>query len=272
MASWVVSQELSKTEKLNGANFSTWKHRIRRILFHDKVEYVIDIDDVPTPPPENSSAANRRMYEKFLEDDKTAKFLLADTDVGAWWVNSTSSRHVAKNKESFVEFKEVKAIPRLDEKDFEVRFRSEKSVLGNMVDTIAGPHPSSISTGTSVIQAPSDELSDFEDEPLEVLESVVSSKQESETLANLKPATSLDVGSCDSHTSHGMISPQPPKVNGVKVQSELKLPDPLDLLGSRVKGRVAEIVSNKSLSKFAQKRLRKLAKEQSSCSLSNGGT
>ncbi|KAF7154487.1 hypothetical protein RHSIM_Rhsim01G0134100 [Rhododendron simsii] len=73
---WAVSQELSKTEKLNGANFSTWKRRIRHILFHDKVEYVIDIDDVPTPPPENSNAANRRMYEKFLEDDKTARHIM----------------------------------------------------------------------------------------------------------------------------------------------------------------------------------------------------
>ncbi|KAG5565586.1 hypothetical protein RHGRI_001486 [Rhododendron griersonianum] len=76
MASRAVSQELSKTEKLNGANFSTWKRRIRHILFHDKVEYVIDIDDVPTPPPENSSAADRRMYEKFLEDDKTARHIM----------------------------------------------------------------------------------------------------------------------------------------------------------------------------------------------------
>ncbi|KAG5550800.1 hypothetical protein RHGRI_015682 [Rhododendron griersonianum] len=104
--------------------------------------------------------------------------ILADTDVGAWWVDSASSCHVAKNKESFVEMKEVKAgdhriymgnnsycdvvgigtvkimlpgnknlyltdvlysptmrrnlisVPRLDEKDFEVRFRSGKVSVG----------------------------------------------------------------------------------------------------------------------------------------------
>ena len=75
MTSKAVSQELSKIEKLNGANHSVWKHRIRHILFLDKVEYVIDIG-IPTPPPENSNAATKRMYKKHLEDDKTTRNIL----------------------------------------------------------------------------------------------------------------------------------------------------------------------------------------------------
>ena len=72
MTSKAVSQELSKIEKLNRANHSIWKRRICHILFQDKVEYVIDIG-IPTPPPENSNAGAKRMYEKHLEDDKTAE-------------------------------------------------------------------------------------------------------------------------------------------------------------------------------------------------------
>ncbi|KAG5562292.1 hypothetical protein RHGRI_005127 [Rhododendron griersonianum] len=104
-------------------------------------------------------------------------------------------------------------------------------------------------------EAPTDELSD-EDELLEVLESVVSSKQEPETLANI-PAVSPDVGSGDSLTPHGMISPQPPEVKGVIVHSGLKLPKPPDIIDSEGKGRAAEKVPigghviNKSLSKAA---------------------
>ena len=75
MTSKAISQELSKTEKLNGANHFVWKHHIRHILFQDKVEYVIDIS-IPTPPPENSNAAAKRMYEKHVEDDKIARNIL----------------------------------------------------------------------------------------------------------------------------------------------------------------------------------------------------
>ena len=75
MTGKAVSQKLSKTEKLNGANHSVWKRRIRHIFFQDKVEYVIDIG-IPTPPPENSTTAAKRMSEKHLEDDKTARNIL----------------------------------------------------------------------------------------------------------------------------------------------------------------------------------------------------
>ncbi|KAG5541058.1 hypothetical protein RHGRI_021068 [Rhododendron griersonianum] len=51
------------------------------------------------------------------------------------------------------------------------RAACEQSIQGQ-VDTTAGPHPSSTSIKTSVIQAPSDELSDSEDHLLVVFESV----------------------------------------------------------------------------------------------------
>ncbi|KAI8530014.1 hypothetical protein RHMOL_Rhmol11G0021000 [Rhododendron molle] len=119
---------------------------------------------------------------------------------------------------------------------------SDQSVLGQG-DATSGPRSSSNSIETIVTQALSDELSDSEDELLEVLERVVSSNQMSQTLVHLNPPASLDVGSSDSHTPQGK-------------------------LGLGAKGRAAEKVPtggsviNKSLSKFAQKRLRKLAKEQ----------
>ena len=75
MASKAVSQELSKIDKLNGANHSVWKRRICHMLFQDKVEYATDIG-IPTPPPENANAVAKRMYEKHLEDDKTARNIL----------------------------------------------------------------------------------------------------------------------------------------------------------------------------------------------------
>lgn len=68
MASKAVSHELSKIERLNGSNFSTWKRRIRQILFHEKVEYVIDV-----PNPEEPSNPSPAPYDRFLEDDKLAR-------------------------------------------------------------------------------------------------------------------------------------------------------------------------------------------------------
>ena len=104
--------------------------------------------------------------------------LLADCDSLAWWIDSASSRHVAKTRDNFVEIKEVKtgdhklymrnntycdvlgigtvrislpgqnnllltdvlyapnmrrnllSVPRLDDKGFEVRFRSSKVSIG----------------------------------------------------------------------------------------------------------------------------------------------
>ncbi|KAF7127631.1 hypothetical protein RHSIM_Rhsim11G0000100 [Rhododendron simsii] len=103
-----------------------------------------------------------------------------------------------------------------------------------------------------------EELSDSEDELLEVLEGVVSSNQEGRVLTpGIKTATSPS-----------------------KVHSEIKSslandpPDPLDIGVSKV---AAELVSkgsagfNKFLSKSAKKRLKKQAKEESLCSSSNGG-
>ncbi|KAG8385875.1 hypothetical protein BUALT_Bualt03G0090600 [Buddleja alternifolia] len=40
---------------------------------------------------------------------KVSESLLANCDLVAWWVDSTSSRHVAKTRDGFVEMKEVKA-------------------------------------------------------------------------------------------------------------------------------------------------------------------
>ncbi|KAF7134440.1 hypothetical protein RHSIM_Rhsim08G0139900 [Rhododendron simsii] len=103
-----------------------------------------------------------------------------------------------------------------------------------------------------------EEISDSEDELLEVLEGVESINQEVGALNHhIKTTTSLST-----------------------VQSELKsppAPEPSDLLGLEVKKEAAEQVSqgntifNKYLSKSAKKRLKKQAKEESISSFSSGG-
>ncbi|KAI8529866.1 hypothetical protein RHMOL_Rhmol11G0007600 [Rhododendron molle] len=131
-----------------------------------------------------------------------------------------------------------------------VKDSRDKGIVGKGPVVAAGPRSSSTSIDTSVIQAPGDELSDSEDELLEVLERVVSTNQESETL----------------------------EAKGVQPQAGIKPPETPDLLGPGDKRRAAEqvptdgLVIDKTLTKSAQKRLRKLAKEQSLCSLSSGGT
>ncbi|KAF7141695.1 hypothetical protein RHSIM_Rhsim06G0091000 [Rhododendron simsii] len=114
------------------------------------------------------------------------------------------------------------------------------------------------SISTPITHSPGEELSDSEDELLEVLEGVVSSKQEVGALnKHLETTTSL-----------------------VKVQSELKTsptPEPPNLLDTWIKGEATELVSNgsivfnKYLSKSAKRRLKKQAKEESICSFSSGG-
>lgn len=156
------------------------------------------------------------------------------------------------------------------------RAACDQSIPGQ-VEFAAGPRSSSTSVDTSVIQAPSDELTESEDDLLEVLEKVVGTNR-SETSVHLKPPASLEVGSGDTHTPHGMLGPQTLEAKGVQIHAGIKPPEPPDLLGPGDRGRAAEQVSidglvfAKNLSKSAQKRLRKLTKGQSLCSLSSGRT
>ncbi|KAF7123241.1 hypothetical protein RHSIM_Rhsim12G0101600 [Rhododendron simsii] len=112
--------------------------------------------------------------------------------------------------------------------------------------------PQQVSIPNSIEHSTGEELNDFEDELLEVLEGVVSSKQEVEALSQPKAAESL-----------------------VKPHSELETfptPEPPDLLDPGVKGESAILYSNgdtgfnKHLSKSTKRRLRK----QANSALSSG--
>lgn len=70
-----ASVELSKTERLNGTNFSTWKCSIRHIIFHDKAEYVLDTP-YPTEPLIRADEAARNTFECFVKDDKLARYTM----------------------------------------------------------------------------------------------------------------------------------------------------------------------------------------------------
>ncbi|KAF7147132.1 hypothetical protein RHSIM_Rhsim03G0132100 [Rhododendron simsii] len=116
--------------------------------------------------------------------------------------------------------------------------------------------PQQVSIPISIEHSTGEELSDSEDELLEVLEGVVSSKQEVEALSQPKAAVSL-----------------------VKPHSELEnfpTPEPPDLLDPGVKGESAilysngDAVFNKHLSKSTKRCLRKQAKEASFSALSSG--
>ncbi|KAF7149780.1 hypothetical protein RHSIM_Rhsim02G0149900 [Rhododendron simsii] len=116
--------------------------------------------------------------------------------------------------------------------------------------------PKQVSISNLIVHSTGEEISDSEDELLEVLEGVVSSKQEVEAPSQPKAAVSL-----------------------VKAHSELETsptPEPPDLLDLGVKGVAAVLNSNggtvfsKHLSKSTKKRLRKQAKEASVSSFSSG--
>ena len=72
MGNRAVNAELSKTKKLNGTKFSTWKRRTKHVLFQDKVEYTLETP-MPDDPGPNFNAANTRMYQRFLDDNKLAR-------------------------------------------------------------------------------------------------------------------------------------------------------------------------------------------------------
>ncbi|KAF7127042.1 hypothetical protein RHSIM_Rhsim11G0000800 [Rhododendron simsii] len=116
--------------------------------------------------------------------------------------------------------------------------------------------PRQVSIPNSIEHSTGEELSNFEDELLEVLEGVVSSKQEVEAQNQPKAAVSL-----------------------VQPHFELETfpnPEPPVLLDPGVKGESAILYSNidtgfnKQLSKSTKRRLRKQAKEASFSALSSG--
>ncbi|KAF7119424.1 hypothetical protein RHSIM_Rhsim13G0130900 [Rhododendron simsii] len=126
-----------------------------------------------------------------------------------------------------------------------------------------------------------EEHSDFEEELLEVLEGVVSSTKEADSLTNqLKPtdpsdeSTNLPANSTVSGTDSGTtvqpvlgyFSGEVASINHPFEARYQLSPKPPDIQSAK-----AELIVNKSLSKSALKRMRKQSKEQSQCSLISKG-
>ncbi|XP_019053977.1 PREDICTED: uncharacterized protein LOC109114947 [Nelumbo nucifera] len=72
MSATALSQELSKTKKLNGTNFALWKRRIRMILDEENVDYILD-KSIPAKPTNDNSLAVIREYQKWEKDNRKAR-------------------------------------------------------------------------------------------------------------------------------------------------------------------------------------------------------
>ncbi|KAG9442378.1 hypothetical protein H6P81_018232 [Aristolochia fimbriata] len=74
MASKAAAAELSKTEKLNGNNFLTWKRRIRHILLQDGIDHVLD--KAVASPPEGAEESVKVANDKLVLEDKKARSIM----------------------------------------------------------------------------------------------------------------------------------------------------------------------------------------------------
>ncbi|KAG9458307.1 hypothetical protein H6P81_002815 [Aristolochia fimbriata] len=74
MASKAVAAELSKTEKLNGNNFLTWKRRIRHILLQDGIDHALD--KAVASPPEGAEESVKVANDKLVLEDKKARSIM----------------------------------------------------------------------------------------------------------------------------------------------------------------------------------------------------
>ncbi|KAK8590204.1 hypothetical protein V6N13_088978 [Hibiscus sabdariffa] len=60
-------RSLLEKEKLNGINFLDWFRNLRIVLKQERKEYVIE-EPIPDEPSANASRANKRKFEKRMDD------------------------------------------------------------------------------------------------------------------------------------------------------------------------------------------------------------
>ena len=71
MAASSVAGSMTRIDKLDGSNYSTWEKQIQYLLQMEKVWDVLETSH-SVPQGENVSLATQRAYDKWLERDRYA--------------------------------------------------------------------------------------------------------------------------------------------------------------------------------------------------------
>ena len=75
MSSNLSLRSLLDNEKLNGPNFDSWYRRLRIVLEHERILYVIS-DPAPEIPAANARGSVRDTYQKWLSDRTTVRCIM----------------------------------------------------------------------------------------------------------------------------------------------------------------------------------------------------
>ena len=67
MASSLTVHTLLDNDKLNGPNFDSWYRKLKIVLEHERILYVI-LDPIPKEPTANAPCAIKDTYQKWLSD------------------------------------------------------------------------------------------------------------------------------------------------------------------------------------------------------------
>ena len=75
MANTLSLHSLLDSDKLTGPNFNSWYRRLRIVLEHERLIYVIN-DEAPEEPPLTVQGAAREAYNKWLSDRTTIRCIM----------------------------------------------------------------------------------------------------------------------------------------------------------------------------------------------------
>ena len=75
MATHMSLRTLLDNEKLNGPNFDSWYRKLRIVLEHERIIYVLN-DPAPEEPPITARGTARETYQKWLSDRTTVRCIM----------------------------------------------------------------------------------------------------------------------------------------------------------------------------------------------------
>ena len=75
MADTLSLHSLLDSDKLNGPNFDSWYRKLKIILEHERILYVL-MDQTPKEPTTNAPRAARDIYMKWLNDCMTVRCMM----------------------------------------------------------------------------------------------------------------------------------------------------------------------------------------------------
>ena len=75
MANQLSLRSLLKSEKLKGPNYNSWYRKLKIVLEHERILYVIT-DPAPEEPAANARGMIRDTYQKWLNDRTTVRCII----------------------------------------------------------------------------------------------------------------------------------------------------------------------------------------------------